>query len=184
MDVQMPDMDGLAATAAVREREMRAARSDWALPAGASFATGRRIPIVAVTAHAMKGDQERCLAAGMDDFVTKPIRPAELASAIERLLPREILPFAKPASAPVDLEAARRLAAGDEELRAEVAAMFVESSRRHRAQLRDAVQATDWAAIEAITHGLRARRRRWGRRRCRRSRPSSRPSATTAMPIG
>jgi HPt (histidine-containing phosphotransfer) domain-containing protein len=63
--------------------------------------------------------------------------------------------FAKPASASVDLEAARRLAAGDEELRAEVAAMFVESSRRHRAELRDAVQATDCAAIEEIAHALK-----------------------------
>jgi signal transduction histidine kinase/DNA-binding response OmpR family regulator/putative methionine-R-sulfoxide reductase with GAF domain len=155
MDVQMPDMDGLAATAAVREREIRASRGDWVAPAGSSFAAGRRIPIVAVTAHAMKGDEERCLAAGMDGFVTKPIRPAELASTVERLLPREILPFTKPASVPVDLEAARRLAAGDEALRAEVAAMFVESSRRHQAELRDAVQATDCAAIEAIAHALK-----------------------------
>jgi HPt (histidine-containing phosphotransfer) domain-containing protein len=91
----------------------------------------------------------------MDGFVTKPIRPAELASTVERLLPREILPFTKPASVPVDLEAARRLAAGDEALRAEVAAMFVESSRRHQAELRDAVQATDCAAIEAIAHALK-----------------------------
>ena len=74
MDIQMPGMDGAAATAAIREREKRSAR---------------HIPIIALTAHAMKGDRERCLAAGMDDYVTKPIRANEIYSAIERNLARE-----------------------------------------------------------------------------------------------
>ena len=67
MDVQMPEMDGFQATAAIREAEK---------------GTGRRTPIIALTAHAMKGDQERCLAAGMDDFVSKPIQPEELLRTI------------------------------------------------------------------------------------------------------
>jgi signal transduction histidine kinase/DNA-binding response OmpR family regulator len=71
MDIQMPGMDGLEATLAIREKERR---------------TGGHIPIVAMTANAMKGDQERCLAAGMDGYVSKPIRTAELFSVIERLL--------------------------------------------------------------------------------------------------
>jgi CheY-like chemotaxis protein len=71
MDIQMPGMDGFEATAAIREKEKR---------------TGGHIPIVAMTAHALKGDQERCIAAGMDGYVSKPIRTSELFSAIENLL--------------------------------------------------------------------------------------------------
>ena len=87
-----------------------------------------------------------------------PIRPTQLADAIERLLPRQTLPSPRPAPPPpppVDLELARRLAAGDEELRAEVAAMFVESSRRHQAELRDAVHAADCVRIGQIAHALK-----------------------------
>jgi CheY-like chemotaxis protein len=69
MDVQMPELDGLEATAEIRARERQ---------------TGTRIPIIAVTANAGQADRERCLQAGMDDYVRKPIQPAELFAAIER----------------------------------------------------------------------------------------------------
>jgi HPt (histidine-containing phosphotransfer) domain-containing protein len=69
MDVQMPEMDGLEATQQIRELEKN---------------TGRHIPIIAMTAHAMPGDRERCLKAGMDDYVTKPIEPKVLFSALDR----------------------------------------------------------------------------------------------------
>jgi signal transduction histidine kinase/CheY-like chemotaxis protein/HAMP domain-containing protein len=72
MDVQMPEMDGLEATAAIREGEET---------------TGVRQPIVALTAHAMKGDREKCLAGGMDSYLTKPIRPQELDALLEMYLP-------------------------------------------------------------------------------------------------
>ena len=71
MDVQMPEMDGLEATAVIREREKR---------------KGSHIPIIALTAHAMKGDRERCLAAGMDGYLTKPIRSQELDEVLETYL--------------------------------------------------------------------------------------------------
>jgi two-component system, sensor histidine kinase and response regulator len=70
MDVQMPEMDGLEATAAIRTQEL---------------STGRHQPIIAMTAHAMKGDRELCLTAGMDGYVAKPIQPRELYEVIERL---------------------------------------------------------------------------------------------------
>jgi two-component system, sensor histidine kinase and response regulator len=71
MDVQMPDMDGLEATAVIREQERQC---------------GGHLPIIALTAHAMKGDQERCLASGMDDYISKPINAQTLSAAISRVL--------------------------------------------------------------------------------------------------
>jgi CheY-like chemotaxis protein len=70
MDLQMPDIGGLEATRMIRDREQ---------------GTGLHIPIVALTAHAFKGDRERCLEAGMDDYVSKPIAPDQLFETIERV---------------------------------------------------------------------------------------------------
>ena len=72
MDVQMPEMDGFEATKLIREKEK---------------ASGTHMPIIALTAHAMQGDEERCLACGMDGYVTKPIKLEELFSVIEKVIP-------------------------------------------------------------------------------------------------
>jgi CheY-like chemotaxis protein len=71
MDVQMPEMDGFEATAAIRKQER---------------STGRRMPIIAMTAHAMQGDRQRCIEAGMDDYVAKPIRSGELMVVIGKYI--------------------------------------------------------------------------------------------------
>jgi len=77
MDLQMPEMDGLAATVALRKKEMERG-------------SGRHQPVIALTAHAMKGDQERCMAAGMDGYLSKPIRPQELYEVLEKCLARRM----------------------------------------------------------------------------------------------
>jgi CheY-like chemotaxis protein len=69
MDVQMPDMDGLEATRAIRDRERNG--------------KAQRLPVLAITAHTMKGDREKCLAAGMDDVINKPIDSARLIEMVE-----------------------------------------------------------------------------------------------------
>jgi CheY-like chemotaxis protein len=77
MDVQMPEMDGLTATATIRATEHTAG--------------GPRIPIVAMTANAMPGDREICLQAGMDDYLTKPVKIDALRAALEQWLPTGVM---------------------------------------------------------------------------------------------
>ena len=117
MDVQMPEMDGFEAAERIRRDE-----------AG----TGRHVPILAMTAYAMKGDRERCLEAGMDGYVTKPIQPQELFEAIDRLLPparrRRRYRRRRRAGSARRAEALRRVG-DDAELLGELAGLFLDPFR-------------------------------------------------------
>ncbi len=144
MDVQMPEMDGLEATAAVREREK---------------ATGGHLPIVAMTAHAMKGDRERCLAAGMDGYLAKPIRAADFFAAIEDAV--RAAPSAapdEPAPPPAEVfhraEALARVGR-DKELLREVAAVFLDNLPSVLSAIREAVARRDGKALESAAHTLK-----------------------------
>jgi PAS domain S-box-containing protein len=145
MDVQMPVMDGLKAAAEIRRRERRA---------------GGHIPIVAMTANALKGDRERCLAAGMDDYLPKPIRSSELLQVIEGLAgpcqtggPSQPLPEANDPAA--DRAAMLARFGGNQELMEEVAQVFVNSLPQRLAAIREAVAKNDPAALRQAAHSFK-----------------------------
>ena len=137
MDVQMPEMDGLEATRIIRDPQ--------------SDVADHGIPIVAMTAHAMKGDRERCIEAGMNDYICKPIQPQELLDAIEKLLwgpapcavpdtPSGVKAHGKPA---FDGNALLDRLGGDEELFREILAGFVDDISRQISELRESVSNGD-----------------------------------------
>jgi two-component system sensor histidine kinase/response regulator len=147
MDVQMPEMDGFDVTAAIRARER---------PHGA------HIPIIAMTAHAMKGDRERCLEAGMDGYVSKPLQARELFAAIESLLPasaaiQAAVEEAPPARAePVfDHAAALERFGGDQALMREILDLFLEETPMLLGQIRAALAAGDTEVLERSAHSLK-----------------------------
>ena len=148
----MPEMDGLEATrrfgrAKARSAAGRPARAACGIPQGAG-----RIPIIALTAHAMKGDEERCLAAGMDGYVSKPVTVEALARALARFARAPGAPAAAP---PVDLTMALRGMDGDVELFGELSVLFIDEWPARRDELRSALHALDAARLERHAHGLK-----------------------------
>ncbi len=147
MDVQMPEMNGFDTTRIIRERERE---------------TGQHIPIIAMTAHAMKGDRERCLESGMDDYVTKPILARKLYEAIENLAP-EVARGSPATSLHVETETARILDAdeilervdGDVALLLELISMFLEDCPRMMADIEAAVGQGDAEAVSRTAHALK-----------------------------
>jgi PAS domain S-box-containing protein len=159
MDVQMPEMDGFEATAAIRSREAE---------------RGIHVPVIAMTAHAMKGDRERCMQAGMDGYVAKPLRIEELLAVLNQVtLPRTSagtpttsppqpgavsngVPLHSPSSASVmDRSAALRRVQGDEALLSELASVFLEDYPRQVSAIRESVVPRDAARLQREAHALK-----------------------------
>jgi CheY-like chemotaxis protein/HPt (histidine-containing phosphotransfer) domain-containing protein len=153
MDVQMPEMDGYDATAAIREAEKQ---------------TGSRVPIIAMSAHAMKGDRERCMAAGMDGYVTKPIRAAELYEAILALarspdaanvlgssLGHPSVGSGGAEEPPADLSSLLETVGGDAELVSELVALFVEDAPGQIKDIRGAILRGDSRTLNEAAHKLK-----------------------------
>jgi CheY-like chemotaxis protein len=139
MDVQMPSMDGLEATARIREKER--------------CALGR-VPIIALTAHAMKGDRERCLAAGMDDYLTKPFKAEDLVRAVESR-PAEIAADGTSRRPVLDHRALLERVEGDRALAGEIAEVFLEEGVHLMERIRTAMRGGDFDAINKSAHRLR-----------------------------
>jgi CheY-like chemotaxis protein/HPt (histidine-containing phosphotransfer) domain-containing protein len=147
MDVQMPVMGGFEATRLIREREAR---------------SGRRTPIIAVTARAMKGDREDCFAAGMDGFVAKPIQSAKLLEMLDRLgsdSKPAVTPPAEPADntdpAILDEVGLMKLVNGDRALAGTLAGLFLEDLEPRVTEITSAVAGRDAERLRVGAHALR-----------------------------
>jgi PAS domain S-box-containing protein len=157
MDVQMPEMDGFAVTEAIRAKER---------------ATNTHVPIVALTAHAMKGDRERCLAAGMDAYASKPIRAAELFEVITRLLSSDVAGAKEtpvpdePPGAVFDLDTALATVGGDREVLPQMVQWFLDRCPKVLEEIRDSVLRGDGAALERAAHKIKSTVGSFGAQRC------------------
>lgn len=157
MDVQMPVLDGFAATTAIRQMERD---------------SGRHIPIIAITAHAMKGDRQRCLDAGMDDYVAKPFRPQELFAAVENRVPTELAVSDEADSTvesrdasttdsdtqvatPFDCERALENVGGSDEMLTEMIDLFATEGPKQLADIETAYKTGDSEAVMRTAHTLK-----------------------------
>jgi CheY-like chemotaxis protein len=140
MDVQMPEMGGFEATAAIRALERD---------------NGSQLPIIAMTAHAMKGDRERCLAAGMNEYLTKPLDPRQLCLLVEEMAAGRVVAAGSTVEAPVvPLQVLARVG-GDRQLLAEISRLFVDDAPRHLDRIRRALDARDGESLRRAAHGLK-----------------------------
>jgi signal transduction histidine kinase/CheY-like chemotaxis protein len=150
MDVQMPEMGGFEATGRIREQEK---------------STGGHIPIIAMTAHALKGDRERCLEAGMDTYVSKPVQSRLLFDAIESVQPSpltatnaEVEPTTEEVvfdGEPFDREAALAMIDGDTELFRELAGLFLTESVDLMEQIHVSIAERNAKGLERAAHSLK-----------------------------
>jgi len=141
----MPLMDGITTSRKIREKDER---------------SGSRIPIIAMTAHATKDYQQRCLESGMDGYLSKPANSQQLAAAIAHLISRSGVTLPKSSvssSTPTawDVEKARARLGGDESLLDEIVELFLEENPKQLASLKQAITEADSEMIERIAHTLK-----------------------------
>jgi PAS domain S-box-containing protein len=161
MDLQMPVMDGFEATKKIRQREqcLRSGRID------SPFRRKKRVPIIAMTAHAMKGDREKCLAAGMDDYIAKPLKKAELMSMVDTwrhvepaavCLPTEEVPRREEKTgAPLDIEGAVKEFEGDRDLVASIISEFLQDLLAQSKTIEDAISQGDLETVRKEAHSIK-----------------------------
>ncbi len=143
MDIQMPGMDGFAATAKLRQSEL----------------PGHHLPVIAMTAHAMKGYQEKCLAAGMDDYLSKPFNEEQLYAVLERWLPRDAVKTAsrKARIDNVKHDELRRLQRpGRPDVLLKILQKYLDRASLHRANIGQAVDARDAKKLMVAAHTLKS----------------------------
>jgi CheY-like chemotaxis protein len=149
MDIEMPEMGGIEATQTIRRTQTT---------------TDAYLPIIALTAHAMKGDRERFLAAGMDDYLTKPIRPKELRRILDLHGSTPDVGATPKAEAPAPPKKDQALLSyeetldyldGDKELFAQMAELFITTYPRHAAAITQGIAATDKEAVQHAAHALK-----------------------------
>jgi CheY-like chemotaxis protein len=143
MDLQMPEMDGLEAAARIRDNERQ---------------TGAHLPIIAMTAHALKGDRQRCLQAGMDSYVAKPIRAEELFDTIDAVFADRKWPSVPPSAVPpdvVNLTEALKAAQGNRKVLKSMAEAALEEIPQLSASLRQAIADNDPARLRFAAHTLK-----------------------------
>jgi signal transduction histidine kinase/DNA-binding response OmpR family regulator len=147
MDVQMPEIDGFEATRWIREPQSGSSNPD--------------IPIIAMTAHSMKGDRERCLAAGMNGYVSKPVSPSALEEALEKYLKpartsHEGVEEGKaPPGSPVRMHRIQEVADGDMEFERELIETFLSDMAHRLEALESALHDEDWDRVELVAHAMR-----------------------------
>lgn len=137
MDVQMPEIDGMEATALIRAHERKA---------------GGHLPVIAMTAHAMKGDRETCLSAGMDGYVSKPIRAVKLFEAIEDVLRKLDRSSAAKSDGRFDWSKAIDVVQGDLGLLKDIVVTFLDEYPRMVSELRDAVSFSNAKEVQRLAH--------------------------------
>ncbi|MCP9470702.1 MAG: response regulator [Nitrospira sp.] len=167
MDCQMPILDGFETTRIIRQREAGAGTAADATTGGthkAGTSRPRHIPIIAVTANAMKGDREQCLAAGMDDYLAKPIQLETLRSVLDRWVPHQASSSGRIGQRAIashsdvdtfDLTALEANLGGDHQLIRQLVVLFVDQHQTRLAEIKTGLETGDATTVERAAHTLK-----------------------------